>query len=230
MMEPGVDIACIHLRMIASAVFDRPEIGCALRPRRSPGGRGVASWPRARARAGVKELPWVAEATVRKLYPHTLSVTVDERQPFALWQEGGEVSLIDREGTAIVAFEEERFAHLPLVVGAGANREAAPFLGALADHAHRALRGRAAVLVAERRWDLVLDDDLVVKLPERGAYEAMAELVELDRREAVLSREVTIVDLRLPDRLILHVPDRTAAPQPPAGPRSRARMATGPAQ
>ena len=42
------------------------------------------------AQERIAELPWVARATVRKFYPSTLSVLVEEREPFALWQRKGE--------------------------------------------------------------------------------------------------------------------------------------------
>src|SRR5260370_24958277 len=38
------------------------------------------------ARARLKTMPWIAEATVRKLLPDRLQIRVREREPFALWQ------------------------------------------------------------------------------------------------------------------------------------------------
>ncbi|MBN8998653.1 MAG: FtsQ-type POTRA domain-containing protein, partial [Rhizobiales bacterium] len=38
------------------------------------------------ARARIETLPWVQQATLRKIYPSTLKITIDERAPFALWQ------------------------------------------------------------------------------------------------------------------------------------------------
>ena len=110
------------------------------------------------AQERIAELPWIARATVRKFYPNTLSVLVEEREPFALWQRNGEVFVIDQTGTEIVKLEESRHASLPFMVGAGANELAAAFL----DGRFRASRTspskmRAAVLVSGRRWDLFLD-------------------------------------------------------------------------
>ena len=110
----------------------------------------------------------VKSATVHKLYPDTLAVTVEERRPFALWQNDGHVSIVSRDGTAIDEMHDQRFARLPFVVGAGAN-ERAPEIVALLDAVPDIkARVRAAVLVAQRRWNLSLDNGVLVRLPEEG--------------------------------------------------------------
>src|SRR5882757_4806883 len=55
------------------------------------------------ARARLEAIPWVAEATVRKLYPDRLQITVTEREPFALWQQQGKVQVIAADGTVLAA-------------------------------------------------------------------------------------------------------------------------------
>src|SRR6185312_9299158 len=74
----------------------------------------------ARARAGLLSNPWIAEATVLKLYPDRLRIEIKERKPFALWQKDGRIALIADEGTVLEATAPQRFADLPMVVGKGA--------------------------------------------------------------------------------------------------------------
>ena len=52
------------------------------------------------------------------------------------------------------------------------------------------------VLIGERRWDLVLDRDQRVMLPEAGAVAALNRVIELDRAEDLLARDVAVVDMR----------------------------------
>ncbi len=66
---------------------------------------------------------------------------------------------------------------------------------------------RAAVLVADRRWDLHLDHGVTVKLPEKHVRQALAELVKLDADEKLLARDVVVVDMRLPDRVTVRLPE-----------------------
>lgn len=159
------------------------------------------------AQSRVSALPWVQRATVRKFYPSTLAVEIEERRPFALWQRNGEVFLVDRGGSEIVPLEEGRFAALPFMVGEGANERVADFVGTIQAEPAMARRMRAAVLVAGRRWDLHLDNGVTVKLPEKNLRGALAQLVKLETERQLLARDVIVVDLRLPDRITVRLPE-----------------------
>jgi cell division protein FtsQ len=164
----------------------------------------------AEARDRLLTNPWIAEATVQKLYPDRLQIEVKEREGFALWQKNGRVSVIAADGTVLESFVSRRFTGLPLVVGVGAERRAKDFLAQL--DAFPELRGnmRAAVFVGERRWNLRLRNGVDVRLPEFDAERALAQLVKLDRDGKLLSRDITAVDLRLQDRLSVRLSDTAA--------------------
>jgi cell division protein FtsQ len=155
--------------------------------------------------------PWIAEATVLKLYPGRLRIEVKERKPFALWQRDGNVYLIAEDGTVLEAFVPPRFATLPLVVGEGAERAAPAFMRLVASFPDVAARVKASVYVAERRWDLYLKDKIVVELPEDAPEAALRTLVDLDRTKSLLSRDIVAVDLRLADRVAVRLSDAAYA-------------------
>jgi cell division protein FtsQ len=50
---------------------------------------------------------------------------------------------------------------------------------------------------------LRLDDGIDVRLPEQNPGAAWAELARIQREHDVLGRDVVIIDLRMPDRLIV---------------------------
>jgi len=154
-------------------------------------------------RERVVALPWVESATVRKIYPTTLEIALVEKQPFAIWQHDGELSLVERSGAPIVPFTSERFASLPLVVGEGAAKRAGGIVSLVAGHPGLAERVRGYVRIADRRWDLRLDNGIVLKLPETGEAGALDWLMALDASDALLSRDIAAVDLRLSDRLVV---------------------------
>ena len=177
------------------------------------------------ARARIESLTWVQSATVERRLPGLVVVTLEERRPFAVWQNGGKFQLIDRAGQVVVQQDPVKdaaaFATLPLVVGAGAPETAAALLDQLA--AQPALRARvvAAVRVGERRWNLRLNNGADVLLPEGGEVAAMTRLMELHTTQAVLDRPLQTLDMRLPDRLVVRpLPERTppAATPPPRRP------------
>jgi cell division protein FtsQ len=163
------------------------------------------------ARARLRAIPWIAEASVRKLYPDRLQITVTERDAFALWQRDGNVSVISADGTVVGPLAADwHFAHLPLVVGSGAATRARVFLALLAAHPEIRDQVRASVLVAERRWNLKLKNGLDVRLPEADVPHALDTLAELDRDRHLISRDITAIDLRLPDRVSVHLSDDAA--------------------
>jgi cell division protein FtsQ len=160
------------------------------------------------ARARVEALPWVAQATLKKLYPGTLEVAVIERLPYALWQQGTTVALIDPQGTVITTEIGERYRNLPLVVGPGANTRVDEFLDLIVDHPDFIKHVRAGVLVSERRWNIVLSEAVEILLPEVEPKAALDRLVDIDDRSQLLARDIAAVDLRLPDRMVVRLTDK----------------------
>ena len=156
------------------------------------------------ARARLLANPRIGEANVLKLYPDRLQITITERQAFALWQKDGHVSVIADDGTVLEAFSGQ-YAGLPLVVGKGAERQAKDFL-AVVDH-YPEIRSaiRASIMVAQRRWNLRLTNGIDVALPEGNVESALQRLVALDREKKLLSRDVTLIDLRISDRVTVRL-------------------------
>ncbi|MEX0921924.1 MAG: cell division protein FtsQ/DivIB [Rhodovibrionaceae bacterium] len=166
-------------------------------------GSAILRLDTAAARARLEALPWVKQATVQRRLPGIVYVRLVERQPMALWQLRGELQVIDQDGEVIPGTEAKRFAGLPLVVGAGAPPHTAALLALL--DSQPALRDRvdAAVRVSDRRWNLRLAGGVDVRLPEEAAEAAWAQLARIEREHGLLARDVVMIDLRLPDRLIV---------------------------
>jgi cell division protein FtsQ len=159
----------------------------------------------------LERVPLVKSASVRKLYPNDLVVTLVERDAHALWQKNGEVFVIAQDGTVIDHLQDGRFARLPLVVGETANLRTADYLALL--DAAGPLRGRitAGTLVSGRRWTLKIDNGVDVRLPEAGAAAAMARLAKLDREQKILDKDVIAIDLRMDDRIVVRLTEEAMA-------------------
>jgi cell division protein FtsQ len=163
------------------------------------------------ARMRLKTNPWIADATVQKLYPDRLQIAITERVAFALWQKDGRIGVIAEDGTVLEPYLSRRFVSLPLFVGAGAATRAKDFQALIERYPGIRDQLRAAVLVSERRWNLRLKNGVDVELPEDGLEHALDRLVALDRDKKLLSRDITVVDLRLPDRVTVRQSDAAAA-------------------
>jgi cell division protein FtsQ len=163
------------------------------------------------ARARLKANPWIADATVLKLYPGRLHIAVTERDAFALWQRDGKVEVIADDGAVVEPYAGQYFAKLPLVVGIGAETRAKGFVAVLDKYPSIRDQLRAAVLVAERRWNVMLKNGIDILLPATGLEQALDTLVRLDRDNKILSRDIATIDLRLADRVTVRQSDEAAA-------------------
>ena len=159
------------------------------------------------ARARLLTNPWIAEATVQRLLPDRLEISVSERAAFALWQRAGRVTVIAGDGTVLEPYVLRRYADLPLVVGIGAETRAREFLAMLDRRPELRANVRACVLVAERRWNLRLKNGVDVRLPEFDVEQALDQLAALERDTGLSNRDITVIDLRFADRITVRLSD-----------------------
>jgi cell division protein FtsQ len=159
----------------------------------------------ATVRDKLKANPWISDATILKLYPGRLQIDIVERSAFALWQQGGRLSVISDDGAVLEPYMSRRFVSLPLVVGKGADTRARDFLALLERYPQVRSQTKAAIFVGERRWNLRLNDGLDIRLPENDVGNALATLSKLDKEERLFSRDIVAVDMRLPDRLTVQL-------------------------
>ena len=158
----------------------------------------------------LKANPWIADATILKLYPGRLQIDIVERTAFALWQQDGRLSVIAEDGAVLEPYVSRRFVALPLVVGKGADVRARDFLALLDRYPQVRIVTKAAIFVGERRWNLRLKDGLDIRLPENDVGNALAMLSKLDKDDRLFSRDIVAVDMRLPDRLTVQLSDDAA--------------------
>ena len=161
-------------------------------------------------RERLKSNPWIADATVLKLYPGELQIGIREREAFALWQKNGQVSVIADDGTVLEPYVAPRLIELPLVVGRGAETRAKEFLALLDRYPDLRASVRATVLVGERRWNLRLKNGIDVRLPETDIAPALERLVALDKEKTLTTRDIVAIDLRLPDRVTVRLSEAAA--------------------
>jgi cell division protein FtsQ len=83
-------------------------------------GRNIFFVPLARRQAQLEQLPWVAHATVMRLLPDHLSVSVVERVPIAFVRLGSHIGLVDADGVLLTlppATLASRHYSFPVVTG-----------------------------------------------------------------------------------------------------------------
>lgn len=161
-------------------------------------GQSIFSIDLQTARARLMRLPWVAQADVIRRYPDSITVGIVEKHPFALWQSTKGLFVIERSGAVITKAILKDFPHLPIFIGDVPNG-GGELADAIADHRAVAARVRAMERVSGRRWNLILDDGVIVKLPENGWKQQLSVLDHLIVDKGILERDIAEIDLRSHD-------------------------------
>jgi cell division protein FtsQ len=171
------------------------------------------------AKARLEAVPWIRHAQVMRLLPSTLQVVLEERTPYAVWQNKGQTYVVDAEGVVLAPAMREAYASLPLVVGEGASKSASALYEQLAPYEDLTRNLAAAIRVGDRRWTLQLASGIEIMLPDDNLGEALSSLVKLDQEKGVLKRDIAAVDLRLLDRISVRLREATAQPGAGAAPQ-----------
>jgi len=139
---------------------------------------------------------------------NVLQVDVVERIPVVLWRNDRGLRLLDEEGVVVgPAFARSDWPELPLIVGESARDRVSEALELVAAAEPLSARMRGLVRMGERRWDVVLDRDQRIMLPETGAIQALERVIAMDQAVDVLARDIVAVDFRLPRRATIRMTD-----------------------
>lgn len=151
---------------------------------------------------------WVADARVSRRLPDMLAVDIVERVPVAIWDRAGRLSLIDPTGAVIEGVEPGGLPDLPLVQGAGANRQVAALARLMTAAPAVAERVAGATWRGHRRWDLRFQTGEILALPEgsEAARDALRTFATVDGTQGLLKRGFVRFDMRDPTRIVNQLP------------------------
>lgn len=165
----------------------------------------------AAAKERLEAVTWIHHAQVMRLLPATLHVAIEERIPYAVWQNKGKTYVVDDRGVMLAPALPQAYPNLPLVVGVGAATHAAALYEALEPYGELKSKMLAALRVGDRRWTLKMRSGLEVMLPDDRIDVALQSLIKLEQERGVLDRDFAAIDLRLLDRITLRKRNTTAA-------------------
>jgi cell division protein FtsQ len=148
---------------------------------------------------------WVKEARVTRRLPDTLIVEIEERNPAAVWQRGGTLSLIDDEGVVLQNVPAGKTGGLPTLNGEGANKQAVALAELINQAPSLKPQISGASWVGNRRWDLTFKTGETLALPEgeEAAAKALLNFARMDGIQRLLGRDIIHFDLRDPSRMYL---------------------------
>jgi len=154
-------------------------------------------------KARLEQIPEIKSASITRKLPGTLVISINERQPAAWWQTNGNVQLIDREGVVLSRYKYNEKLTLPVVVGADAPKHMAELVKLLDTVPSLKPDVQAAIRVGSRRWNIQLQRDIMVMLPEEEPTAAWKRFANLVENKALLSKAIRSVDMRMEDRVFI---------------------------
>jgi cell division protein FtsQ len=130
-------------------------------------------------------------------------VRVAERIPIAILQSKYKLYLVDSDGVVLKNDGIGDFSNLPIIVGDGAEKEAANLLNCLDKFPKIRRQLIFAVRVGRRRWDIKINRGITIKLPEKGIMLALGILDEISDSDGFFNADILVLDLRMLDRIIV---------------------------
>lgn len=151
----------------------------------------------------LEQIPEVKTASVTRHLPDQIKISLTERQPAALWQHEGIHRLVDTDGVVLSREKYPNVGTLPVIVGEDAPKHVTGLIALL--DAAPALKSQvvAAMRVGSRRWNVRLQRDITVMLPESKPEEAWKRFATLTEREGLLNKAIRSVDMRMEDRVFI---------------------------
>lgn len=160
----------------------------------------------AAVRARIESLDAVERARVQLRSDGVLEIRAIERVPVVVWRTADNLQLLDATGVRVAEIDSRlRRPDLPLIVGAGADAQVPEAMLLLDALQPVAARVRGLLRVGERRWDVALDRGQVLRLPETDPQGALRRILDLNKGDQLLARDVRVVDMRNPDRPMIQI-------------------------
>ncbi len=168
-------------------------------------------------RAAFEKLPWVRHAEVRRIWPGTLEVKLEEHVAVAYWKsnDNGDMRLVNQYGEVFTAASN---AAMP--VFAGPDGSAPTVLERYKQFSQEIapLKVRVAQVALSQReaWQLHLSDGLTVELGRDQAQVPIAErltrfVTAWPEARGKLSRAAVVADLRYPSGFAVRAADAPAS-------------------
>lgn len=150
------------------------------------------------ARAKLMLFPWIKDVEIKKLYPSQLVLTIKERKAAILYVYKNKIEAIDNEG---ILMGPSKMRALPIVEGQLTAKEAFQFVQQLHKLPMIFTRVKSFICFANNRWDLLLYNNIRIKLPSSGAIQLLRDLWDKKILQKLLKANISVIDLRNPQLL-----------------------------
>ena len=159
----------------------------------------------------LENISFIHSASVRITSAGFVEIMVTSRTPVIIHRVGMRYALLDIEGKVVeeILSRKDR-QELPLIIGSGAEKFVQEALLLLIESKDLVTRIRGLVRVGERRWDIILDRNQKINLPEKNPLKAIKKIVLLNEVQKIFARDISYLDFRDINRPILGLTESSA--------------------
>lgn len=148
----------------------------------------------------LRKIGWINKFNIQKILPNIIKIIINERQPAALYAHDNHYTIIDRDGF----FLEDVLTNPQLILISGRNANLA-FSG-ICDEINKypklKLSIRSLNYISNRRWNIILNNDLVIKLPDGTVSDSLLTVNKL-LKNSKIKNQCTCIDMRVPNNVYL---------------------------
>lgn len=149
--------------------------------------------------------PWIASATVERVLPSTIRISIHEERPKAVFINGNERYFVNDDGKII-----EKLTDIPsgesyiYLIGKEANLSYSSVLDEVYESEAIYQRIEGLVKIGQRRWDIKLKNNITVKLPPKNVMASLSKFSEIMRDNIDFFNSGSIIDLRfMPEKIYI---------------------------
>ena len=147
----------------------------------------------------IKSVPGVRDVATRRMPNGTLRIRVQMHKTVAQWTDGVAYYPLPADGIPVDLPSNTR------------DNGAVVFRGTLPDdisHITDATQSIAGLIdymewIENRRWNIVTNGGITIMLPENDPIGAIRGLLSLDERKGILNRDIKVIDMRDPSRILV---------------------------
>ena len=157
----------------------------------------------------VESSEWVKRASIKKVLPSTLKINVTENDPYAIYFQEGKSFLIDLDGSIITEINLDNYEDdLLFVRGENSPELLEQLIRDISIVFPKLTQTLEEVeFIEKRRWNLKLNNKLLVKLPDENIQQSLKNLKQLFEEQEVMESNIIEIDLRIQGRAALKVLD-----------------------
>ena len=146
-------------------------------------------------------LKFIKELQVKKIYPDKIKLNVIEYKPMGVFVGKNKKLLLLEGGGIIENYENNKFNHLPLVIGNGAQKKLHLFHQSLENVNFESNLVKQFNYFDINRWDILLKDGKILKLPNNNYQNSLEKFLSIYKKEGFSTFKV--FDFRISGELIL---------------------------